>query len=256
MKKVAILLALWALVLSLPVMASDFTSGTIKVDGIISDGEWDAAAWVELPCPKEDVSLTGRIKMMNDKDYIYLLAESVDNQIIDTIVQHWNGNLSLDCLEMWLATDPEGAKYVASYQADNVVHMSLDHLGNYCWDGDSRFQDGLQYAAKFDGNKTTVYEMAIPMVDCEDGDTIGMQFAFNDTDSQSGTRCGYLVLSDAMDNWWVSPKNLVTYTLAEYVEPVTEEDVTEVPETFDACILVAITAVVSAAGCVLSRKKR
>ncbi len=50
MKKIAVLFMLMALVLSLPVMASDFTCGTITVDGLISEGEWDAAEWVVLPC--------------------------------------------------------------------------------------------------------------------------------------------------------------------------------------------------------------
>ena len=260
MKKIVALLVLLTLVLSLPVMASDFTSGTIQVDGIISAGEWDAAAWVELPCPQENVSLTGRIKMMNDKDYIYLLAESVDDKVCDTATRNWNGDLSIDCLELWLTVDVEGAKSAASYDTANAVYFCLDHMGNYSWNGgDSRAKDGIQYDFSFDGNKTTVYEVAIPMMDCADGGTIAMQVSFNDTDDENGSRCGYLVLNDAISNWWDSPKNLSTYTLAEYAEPVIEvvetETVTTAPQTFDAGIVAAACAIVSVAGYALSKKR-
>jgi len=261
MKKTAVLFMLMALVLSLPVMASDFTCGTITVDGLISEGEWDAAEWVELPCPKDNVSLTGRIKLMNDKDYIYLLAESTDDLVCDTVTPNWNAEMSLDCLEFWMTVDVEGAKNAASYDnAANSMAACLDHLGNFSWNGgDARAQAGIQYDCTFDGAKTTVYEVAIPIMDGVPGGTIGLNVSFNDTDDENASRCGYVVLSDAVNSWWSSPANLSSFTLADYIEPAIEaaegeNAVTTAPQTFDAVMLAACVLACSGTGLVISRK--
>lgn len=269
MKKFFAAVILLAVLLSLSVGAEDSVYGSVVVDGVISAGEWDNASWQELSVVKDAPTVTGRVKLMNDENYLYMLVESVDETVCNTVSPNWNAEMSIDCLEFWFAADLDASAGAESY-GDGSVSACLDHLGNFSWNGgDESTKDAILHAASYDGAKTTVYEIAIPLMNGVPGLTFGLNVAVNDTSDENGSRCGYVVLNE-VGQWWVSPANLGGYLLAEPAavepEPETEaetvaapaEDAAQTisaPQTADVFCLLTAAAACAVGACSFTRKK-
>ncbi len=102
-----------------------------QVDGIASDTAWELADWQEInhrwlgPEYSPD-DFSGRYKVVWTRDRIYLLAEIVDDILIDShrdpLVQYWDD----DCLEIFLDEDHSGGEHQFNHNAF-AYHFSLDN---------------------------------------------------------------------------------------------------------------------------------
>ena len=111
--------------------AAVHTSAPVRVDGVADEAVWERAEWRELryrwlgpEYSAEDFS--GRFKVVWDKDRIYLLAEIVDDILIDShrdpLVQYWDD----DCLEIFVDEDYSGGEHQFNHNAF-AYHFSLDN---------------------------------------------------------------------------------------------------------------------------------
>jgi hypothetical protein len=101
------------------------------VDGIADDVAWEAAPWQEIgyrwlgpEFSAEDFE--GRFKVVWTTGRLYILAEIVDDILIDThrdpLVQYWDD----DCLEIFLDEDYSGGDHQFNHNAF-AYHVSLDN---------------------------------------------------------------------------------------------------------------------------------
>jgi len=101
------------------------------IDGIASESVWNQAAWQELkyrwlgPEYTSD-DFQGRYKIVWNGTKIYVLAEIVDDILIDThrdpLTQYWDD----DCLEIFIDEDFSGGDHQFNHNAF-AYHMSLDN---------------------------------------------------------------------------------------------------------------------------------
>ncbi|NND53848.1 MAG: hypothetical protein HKN56_02630 [Gammaproteobacteria bacterium] len=102
-----------------------------NIDGIADDPAWDQAEWRELkhrwlgPDYSPD-DFQGRYKVVWSGSRLYLLAEIVDDVLIDThrdpLQQYWDD----DCLEIFLDEDFSGGNHQYNHNAF-AYHFSLDN---------------------------------------------------------------------------------------------------------------------------------
>ena len=108
-----------------------FASVAPAVDGVADEAAWDKAAWREIDVrwlgpeySAEDYE--GRFKVVWTAERIYLLAEIVDDVLIDThrdpLVQYWDD----DTLEIFVDEDYSGGEHRFNHNAF-AYHMSLDN---------------------------------------------------------------------------------------------------------------------------------
>lgn len=101
------------------------------IDGVADEAAWASAPWRVLdqkwlgPGYTAD-DFQGRFKVVWTRDRIYLLAEIVDDILIDThrdpLVQYWDD----DCLEIFIDEDFSGGEHQHNHNAF-AYHMSLDN---------------------------------------------------------------------------------------------------------------------------------
>ena len=139
--------------------------------------------------------------------------------------------------------------YSKAYSADGI---------NYCaelaipW-VDYIFVNGVGRS----GDNAPLYDLT--HLDAEEGLTIGLWLAMvNDVDGPDGTNGDTCMRTDNSNGqaWVAQDMGSISLTLA--AAPVVEEIVEEsaAPQTFDAGVIAAVAAVVSAAGYAVSRKHR
>ena len=171
------------------------------IDGVADEPVWDQARWQELKFrwlgPEYSAEdFEGRYKVVWTEDRIYLMAEFVDDILIDShrdpLVQYWDD----DCLEIFLDEDFSGGEHQFNHNAF-AYHMSLDNKAidigtdrkarDYSHHVESRWQQH--------GNKVT-WEVAIDIytdeyVDGADNNTpikltagkvLGLMVAYCDND--------------------------------------------------------------------------
>lgn len=109
--------------------SSDY--GTPLINGIGDDAVWEAAEWLpldqlwlgEMP---EAADFTGRYKIAWDENNLYVLAEIVDDTLMDMhpdgLQQYWDD----DCLEIFIDEDASGGEHQYSYNAF-AYHIALDN---------------------------------------------------------------------------------------------------------------------------------
>lgn len=101
------------------------------IDGVADDAAWAEAPWQELShrwlgpeYSPEDFQ--GRYKVVWTPTKIYILAEIVDDVLIDThrdpLVQYWDD----DCLEIFIDEDHSGGEHQYNHNAF-AYHLSLDN---------------------------------------------------------------------------------------------------------------------------------
>ena len=103
----------------------------IRVDGTDSDADWARAEWRDIKYrwlgPEYSADdFAGRFKLVWTPERIYILAEIVDDILIDShrdpLVQYWDD----DCLEIFLDEDYSGGNHQFNHNAF-AYHMSLDN---------------------------------------------------------------------------------------------------------------------------------
>jgi hypothetical protein len=137
------ILSIFSIVLTLPSYAADnhapnrlnyyapHAEKTPKVDGIANESVWELAQWQKLDqrwlgpeFSKDDFQ--GRYKVVWTESKLYLMAEIVDDILIDThrdpLTQYWDD----DCLEIFLDENFSGGDHQYNHNAF-AYHMSLDN---------------------------------------------------------------------------------------------------------------------------------
>jgi len=116
----------------------------IKIDANPNDVAWQKVEWKSmnqrwLGAPFSEQDFKGRYKIVWDKNHLYVLAEIVDDVLLDQnsdgLKKYWDD----DCLEVFLDEDASGGNHQYNYNAfayhialDNkVVDIGLDSLPNY-----------------------------------------------------------------------------------------------------------------------------
>jgi len=108
-----------------------YAGKTVEVDGSADESIWQLAKWQNLDqrwlgpeYSKEDVQ--GRYKVVWGKSKLYILAEIVDDILIDThrdpLTQYWDD----DTLEIFIDEDFSGGDHQYNHNAF-AYHMSLDN---------------------------------------------------------------------------------------------------------------------------------
>jgi len=135
--------AIFSMALSIPVYAEDnhapnrlnyyapHAEKSPKVDGVADESIWESAKWQKLDqrwlgpeFSNEDFH--GRYKIVWTKSKLYLMAEIVDDILIDShrdpLTQYWDD----DCLEVFIDEDFSGGEHQYNHNAF-AYHMSLDN---------------------------------------------------------------------------------------------------------------------------------
>ena len=101
------------------------------IDGVANDAAWDAAPWqpidqLWLGPEYTAADYHGRFKVVWTPQRLYILAEIVDDILIDThrdpLVQYWDD----DCLEIFVDEDFSGGDHQYNHNAF-AYHLSLDN---------------------------------------------------------------------------------------------------------------------------------
>jgi hypothetical protein len=207
------------------------------VDGVADEAAWDEAAWQPIaerwlgPEYTPD-DFAGRFKVVWTPERIYLLAEIVDDVLIDThrdpLVQYWDD----DTLEIFVDEDYSGGEHRFNHNAF-AYHFSLDNraidLGT-----DERPRDYTHHVAsawKQYGDKL-IWEVAIDIyaddyvdgatdntpVELAGGKVMGLMVAYCDNDG-SELRENFIgseiVLSGPKDRGYIDAGLFGSLTLAE-----------------------------------------
>lgn len=135
-------LALAALALALPATAMDAikSAAPVTIDGRIDDAVWQRAEWHPLnhhmigSLPSTE-DFSGRFKVAWDVNKLYLVAEIIDDVLIDTHPDPYDRYWDDDTLEVFIDEDASGGNHLHSYNAF-AYHIALD--GNVADFGDEQ----------------------------------------------------------------------------------------------------------------------
>lgn len=118
-------------------------TATIHIDGSASEASWNSVKWQPLdkhivgkvPVPSD---FSGRYKVLWDEQQVYILAELIDDVLIDThpdpLKRYWDD----DALEVFIDADASGGEHTYSHNAF-AYHIALD--GNVADIGDAKHDD-------------------------------------------------------------------------------------------------------------------
>ena len=111
-----------------------FAPNAPVIDGMVNDADahvWASAKWEAIDQltlgtqPSQD-DFSGRFKVVWTSDKLYIMAEIIDDVLIDThpdpLEQYWED----DTLEIFLDEDASGGNHLASYNAF-AYHIALDN---------------------------------------------------------------------------------------------------------------------------------
>ena len=102
----------------------------LTIDGFAKETEWDRAPWYPidqrwLGAPADAADFSGKYKVLWSDSLLYVLAEIVDDTLIDIhtdgLEKYWDD----DCLEIFLDEDASGGNHQYSANAF-AYHLSLD----------------------------------------------------------------------------------------------------------------------------------
>lgn len=262
MKKLASLLLAGLLAVAMIAPASaDSTkvlNGTPVVDGELDEIYLQSAVqtlgdpfhWWDFEAGNED--MTAQAYFLWDSEYLYVAVDVDDPEVISVGAAVYEANpqnWQAEATELWY--NEGNGKWKTHAEATGLTFFVQGV------DGEPSFtSEDCQYAVSLtdDGYIT---EYAMPVANLKAGGTISTTLQVNDLascDAHPGT--GYASGSQAADI-------VLTFDAASvvYPEPETEAEVVDVvvdtaaaPQTFDAGIVAAVAAIVSAAGYALSKK--
>ncbi len=270
MKKLAslLLVAMLAATMIAPVAAADTTDvlmGTPVVDGEL-DEIYTQSATQTLGNPAfykwdwdGDVDMSATSYFLWDDDYLYVAVVVTDSDVISIgadIYADNPTNWQADATELWF---DEGAGKWKTHGEGTGLTFFVQNV-----DGTPSFESADCKYATSETADGYIVEYAMPVANLEVGGTINMSMQVNDMvthDSHPGT--GYASGSQAADITLTFSDEEVSYPEPETEAPAeTEAEVVDAaveapaaPQTFDAGIVAAVAAIVSAAGYAVSKKR-
>lgn len=109
----------------------ELTKQAIEIDGLATEQIWTTQKWQaidqaiigKLP---ESMDFSGRYKLLWDQNFIYILAEIVDDKLFDghpnPVDFYWDD----DCLEIFIDEDASGGNHQFNFNAF-AYHLALDN---------------------------------------------------------------------------------------------------------------------------------
>lgn len=172
--------------------------GDISIDGHASEASWESQEWMPLDnywlgdVPTAE-DFTGKYKLAWDDDYIYVLAEIIDDKIEDThpdgLDRYWDD----DCLELFIDEDNSDGNHQFNHSA-YAYHIAQDlRVTDIGVDSLPMYLDHHVKSAKVtSGNKTT-WEVGVRVMNNNpsvrgkarkliSGEDIGFMVAYCDND--------------------------------------------------------------------------
>ncbi|TNE59268.1 MAG: sugar-binding protein [Bacteroidetes bacterium] len=144
--------------------------GSPVLDGSGSDDVWSQCEWYNIdqvwfgepPTPKD---FYGQYKLAWDENNLYILAEIVDDSLLDihpeSLERYWDD----DCLEIFLDEDASGGIHQYSYNAF-AYHISLDgHIVDIGPDSLPHFYDDHCLTRRITRGNTSTWEIAVRIFD-------------------------------------------------------------------------------------------
>ncbi len=140
--------------------------GTPLLDGIGSDDVWQSGPWLALdqawigsyPMLPD---FTGRYKIAWDENNLYLLAEIVDDTLVDTHPDGLSHFWDDDCLEIFIDEDASGGIHQYNYNAF-AYHIALDgKVTDTAPDSTAHYYNDHCTTRRVTTGKRSVWEVAI-----------------------------------------------------------------------------------------------
>ena len=265
MKKALSLVLAILLVMALSVAASagvvngKILNGTPVVDGELDDIYTQSAHYVldmNAVYPWGDGDLANESEanayFLWDADYLYVCIVGVDDTPFSDPDKGWQN----DAAELWFLD--EDLKFKVHAAADGNFFLGGDGDGAVAWE--KGFDASKSAAVQNDDG--WVVEVALPMNDLGAGKTFAFALQVNnvyDSEKASGIAIGSQnpeeTLECVADTVVVAePETEAPAEEAEVVDTAAAETTVEAPKTFDAGIIAAVAAIVSAAGYAVSKK--
>lgn len=285
MKKI-LSLVLASLLLSVSVAASNFAeeqdvnkvrfdvqkaTAEWKGDGVWTEGEYYEIdvkeSWMSAACGKaEDLDATQwldfKLGMAWDEDYIYGYLSFYDENGHEQLNGDKPGNMWISgCLHIagaeLDAVDTNSLKYGIAVTSDTNKQISVNWI-DYLGSGYDPNANPDYFVVN--NNNDLVYEWRTPIecfsdVAAEEGAqySYGLSLGWGNDGSRQHTQIGAGLSGGPGEQASRFPKiTLVAAPAVEVVEPVEEATA---PQTFDAAVIAAVAAVVSAAGYAVSKKR-
>ncbi|MEL6636284.1 MAG: sugar-binding protein [Bacteroidota bacterium] len=137
-----------------------------NVDGRGDDACWEKATWLPLDQrwlgeAYTETDFQGRYKLSWDENYLYLLAEIVDDTLIDIhpdgLDRYWDD----DCLEIFIDEDRSKGNHQYNHNAF-AYHVSLDNrVVDIGTDSTFRYYDDHLTSRRTQEGKTSTWEVAL-----------------------------------------------------------------------------------------------
>ena len=270
MKKfVSVLLcSLLAVLCVAPAAASDYyataTNGTIVVDGKIDDA-WATAEAFTANTLKDgtEENITTEWKAMWDDTTMYILAVvSGDKDHFTGSSQSWGDGVEA-YFDVWNsdAEDYETDDGIIQLGWNKADLTNTAYMGTEAGVAAAPGKYAIACTEKADGY---IYEISFNLVDfakgyeMKEGNVMGLEIQVNSKNAEGDGRTSAYGWADTDNTAWQYPYimgdlEFVPAPVVETVAEVVEETVA--PQTFDAAVIAAVAAVVSAAGYVVSKKR-
>ena len=266
MKKALSLVLAILTVMALSVAASagavstEIKNGTPVLDGVLDDIYTQSASFT-LDNPgfycwgdgSVDNCGNATAYFLWDADYLYVCVVAEDSTVFSAGPDaDWQN----DAAEMWFLD--EDLKFKVHAAADGNFFLGADADGAVAWE---KGFEGAKNAAGTTDDGWCI-EVALPMNDLGAGKEFGFNLQVNDiysTDAAaSGAASGAQTPEDftmkLVADQVVLPEPETEAPVADEVVDTAAETVVEAPKTFDAGIIAAVAAIVSAAGYAISKK--
>jgi Carbohydrate family 9 binding domain-like len=144
--------------------------GTPVLDGSASDNVWEAIEWIPLDqvwlgATPEKSDFSGQYKVAWDENNLYVLAEIVDDTLMDTHTDGLDKYWDDDCLEIFIDEDASGGNHQYNYNAF-AYHIALDgRVVDIAADSSFSYFDEHAVCRRTTRNGVSVWEVAIKIYD-------------------------------------------------------------------------------------------
>lgn len=144
--------------------------GTPTIDGDAGDAVWQNSEWLPLDQvwignPPAPADFSGRYKLAWDENNLYVLAEIVDDTLVDThpdgLVRYWDD----DCLEIFVDEDASGGNHQYNYNAF-AYHIALDgKVTDVAPDSSFQYYNDHCVSRHRETGKVSIWEVAVKIFD-------------------------------------------------------------------------------------------
>ncbi|HKK09387.1 MAG TPA: sugar-binding protein [Bacteroidales bacterium] len=213
-----------------------YADSDVQIDGKANEEIWDKVSWQQLDQrwlgePYTENDFSGKYKLAWDENYVYVLAEVVDDTLIDIHPDGLNLYWDDDCLEIFIDEDASGGDHQYNHQAF-AYHISLDQRVTDMGVDSSAvyFDDHLDSFHRREGKKST-WEVRMKLFDdsfkegkkntpvkLEKEKEIGFALAYCDNDT-SDTRENFIgsevVEGEDKNRGWIDAGIFRKYQLIE-----------------------------------------